>query len=86
MRIWKKYNIDENSAEWCSCCLHDQLDLCWGELTSSDTSERLLEPQHNQCYNVKVAVEPQIKFTVESFYRCFYVVLLTALYQGMINK
>ena len=34
MRIWKKHKIDDSSTEWHSCCLHNQLDLCWGKLTS----------------------------------------------------
>ena len=31
----------KKKTERCSCYLHDQQDLCWGELISRDTSEEL---------------------------------------------
>ena len=86
MWIWEKHNSDESNTERRSCCLHDQLDLCWGELASRDTNEELEEPQEIQCYKAEAAIEPQINTNVESFYWCFYLFLLTALYQGIIDK
>ena len=84
MQIWKKRNTDESSTERRWFCLHDQLDLCKGKLASRDTSEELQEPQEIQCcYKAEVAIEPQINTNVGSFLLVF---LLTALYQGIINK
>ena len=44
------------------CCLHEQRDLCWGELGSRDTNEELEVPQETQCY--KVRKKQQLKFHI----------------------
>ena len=45
-------------CERSATCLHDQLDLCWGELASKDTNEELEEPQEIQCCETEGATEP----------------------------
>ena len=47
VKLFSKFQNKERKkkTEWCSCCLHDQQDLCWGELASRDASEELQEPQ-----------------------------------------
>ena len=67
-------------------CLHEQRDLCRGELALRDTNEKLEESPEIKCYKAEAAIEPQINTNVESFCWCFYLFLLTALYQGIIGK
>ena len=76
MWIWKKRNSDESNTERRCCCLHNQLDLCWGELASRDTNEELEEPQEIQCYKAEAAIEPQINTNVESFLLVFLFVFI----------
>ena len=71
MWIWKNHNTNESNTEWHSCCLHNQLDLCWGELASRDTNEELEEPQEIQCYKAEAAIEPQINTNIKSFLLVF---------------
>ena len=68
MWILRKHNSDESSTEQRSCCLHNQLGLCRGELPSRDTNEELEEPQEIQCYKAEAAIEPQIN---NNFINCF---------------
>ena len=75
MRMWKKHNTDESSTERRSYCLHNQLDLCLGELVSRDTNEELGEPQEIQCYKAEAAIEPQLTLMLRVFtgdFICFY--------------
>ena len=76
MPIWKKHNTNESSTERRSCCLHDQLDLCWAELASRDTNEELEEPQETQGYKAEAAIEPQINTNVASFLLVFLIVFI----------
>ena len=69
MWIWK--SITESNTERRSCCLHNQLDLCLGELASRDTNKELEERQEIQCYIAETAIEPQIDTDVESFLLVF---------------
>ena len=58
-----------------SSCLHDQLDLCWGELASRDTNEELEEPQEIQYYKAKAAMSHKLTLISEFFigvFICFY--------------
>ena len=73
MRICEKSTslMKATLSERCSCCLHDQLGLCWGELASRDTNEELEEPQEIQCYKAEAAIEPQINTNVGSFLLVF---------------
>ena len=63
-------------SEQRSCCQHDQLDLCWGELASRNTNEELEEPQEIQCYKAQAAIEPQVNTNVESFLLVFLFVFI----------
>lgn len=47
----------ESSTERRSCCLHDQVDLCWVELSSIDISGKQKEQQEIQYYKVKATIE-----------------------------
>ena len=76
MWIWKKHNSDESNTEQRSCCLLNQLDLCWRELTSRDTNKELEEPQEIQCYIAETAIEPQINTNNESFLLVFLFVFI----------
>ena len=78
MRICEKSTslMKATLSERRSCCLHDQLDLCWGELASRDTNEELEEPQEIQCYKVEAAIEPLINTNVESFLLVFLFVFI----------
>ena len=76
MWIWKKHNSDESNTEQRNCCLHNQLDLCWGELASRDTNKELEEPQEIQCYIAETAIEPQINTNLESLLSVFLFVFI----------
>lgn len=72
MWIWRKYNINESKTEWRSCCLHDQVGLCWGQLFSRETGKKLQEPQEIYLYKEEAAIEPKINANEEKlFYWCF---------------
>lgn len=60
----KKHNIAESSTERHSCCLHEQVDLCWKEPASRDTSRELQQPQEIEFYKAEAAIEPQINTNV----------------------
>ena len=64
----------------------EKAQLWWGELASGDANEELEEPLEIQCYKAEAAIELQINTNVESFLLVFYLFLLTALYQGIIDK
>ena len=77
MWIWEKHNTNESSTDRRSRCLHDRLDLCWGELASRDSNEEL-EEQEIQCYKAEAAIEPQINTkTFIDIFICFYWLLCT---------
>ena len=56
------------------CCLHEQRDLCWGELESRDNNEELEVPQETQCYKVRKKQQLSLKLTLmlRIFYCCFF--------------
>ena len=70
------------------CYLHEQQDLCWGELGSRDTNEKLRVPPEIQCYKArkKQQLSHRLTLMLRVFQWCFYLFLLTALYQGIIGK
>ena len=60
------------------CCLHEQQDLCWGELCSRDTNEELGVPKEIQCYKARKKQQLSHRFetNVESFLLVFLFVLI----------
>ena len=62
-------------ATWL-CCLHEQRDLCWGELALRDTNEKLEESQEIKCHKAEAAIEPQINTNLESFLLVFLFVFI----------
>ena len=70
LQIWKKQDTDQSTTERRSCCFHNQLDLCWGELASIDTNGEL-----------EAGIEPQINTNVESFLLVFLFIFINCFAQ-----
>ena len=77
---YESFQVDESSTELRSC------DFCCGDLASRDTSEEPQELQEIECYKVEAAIEPQFNTNVYTFLLVFYLFLLIALYQAIIDK